>query len=102
LRTLKAIYRKIPRSTFEIEDWSKKHILNSLKINEIEVLLSLVPGTLTLDYPYIMPVWDLQHRLQAYFPEVSIYGEWESREKSYLNTIRRSTYIVTGTNIGKT
>ncbi|MFM6183856.1 MAG: glycosyltransferase family 4 protein [Dolichospermum sp.] len=102
LRTLKAIYRKIPRSTFEIEDWSKKHILNSLKINEIDVLLSLVPGTLTLDYPYIMPVWDLQHRLQAYFPEVSIYGEWESREKSYLNTIRRSTYIVTGTNIGKT
>ncbi|WP_435184078.1 glycosyltransferase family 4 protein [Cylindrospermopsis raciborskii G7] len=103
-RTSEAIYRKVkhPRSKFEIEDWLQKHILTSLKINRIDIVLSLVPGTLTVNYPYIMPVWDLQHRLQTYFPEVSINGEWENREKSYLNIIRRATYIVTGTNIGKT
>lgn len=104
-RTSEAIYRKVkhPRSNkFEIEDCLQKHILTSLKINRIDIVLSLFPGTLTVNYPYIMPVWDLQHRLQTYFPEVSINGEWENREKSYLNTIRRATYIVTGTNIGKT
>lgn len=104
LRTSKAIYKKIqhPRSKFEIEGWSKKHILNSLKINEIDLLLSLVPDTLTLDYPYIIPVWDLQHRLQPYFPEVSTDGQWDCRENSYLHTIKRATYVIAGTNTGKT
>jgi glycosyltransferase involved in cell wall biosynthesis len=101
--TLKAIYRKIkhPRSKFEIEDWLQKHILTSLKINKINIVLSFVTCTLTVDYPYIVPVLDLQHRLQSFFPEVSINGLWEAQEKIYLNTIQRATYIVTGTNVGK-
>ncbi len=101
--TSKGILKKIkhPRSKFEIEDWTQKHILNSLKSNKIDVVLSFTPGTLTVDYPYIMPVWDLQHRLQAYFPEVSIDGQWDGRENSYSKTIKRATYIITGTNIGK-
>ena len=103
LRTAKAILSKIrhPRSKFEIEGWYEKHIINLLKINQIDITLSLVPGSPVFDYPYITTVWDLQHRLQPYFPEVSISGEWDNREKSYLKMLRQAAFIITGTEVGK-
>lgn len=103
LRTAKAILSKIrhPRSKFEIEGWYEKHIINLLKINQIDITLSLVPGSPVVDYPYITTVWDLQHRLQPYFPEVSISGEWDNREKSYLKMLRQAAFIITGTEVGK-
>lgn len=103
LRTAKAILSKIrhPRSKFEIEGWYEKHIINLLKINQIDITLSLVPGSPVVDYPYITTVWDLQHRLNPYFPEVSISGEWDNREKFYLKILRRAAFIITGTEVGK-
>ena len=105
LRTAKAILSKIrhPRSKFEIEGWYEKHIINLLKINQIDITLSLVPGSPVVDYPYpyITTVWDLQHRLQPYFPEVSISGEWDNREKSFLKMLRQAAFIITGTEVGK-
>ncbi|WP_027402566.1 glycosyltransferase family 4 protein [Aphanizomenon flos-aquae] len=103
LRTAKAILSKIrhPRSKFEIEGLYEKHIINLLKINQIDITLSLVPGSPVVDYPYITTVWDLQHRLQPYFPEVSISGEWDNREKSYLKMLRQAAFIITGTEVGK-
>jgi glycosyltransferase involved in cell wall biosynthesis len=103
LRTAKAILSKIrhPRSKFEIEGWYEKHIINLLKINQIDITLSLVPGSPVVDYPYITTVWDLQHRLQPYFPEVSISGQWDNREKFYLKMLRQAAFIITGTEVGK-
>ncbi|MDB9547593.1 glycosyltransferase family 4 protein [Dolichospermum circinale] len=103
LRTAKAILSKIkyPRSKFEIEGWYEKHIINLLKINQIDITLSLVPGSPVVDYPYITTVWDLQHRLNPYFPEVSISGEWDNREKFYLKMLRQAAFIITGTEVGK-
>jgi glycosyltransferase involved in cell wall biosynthesis len=82
--------------------WQKTHLLNLLKKNQIDVTLSLVPfSCLPLEYPCIVPVWDLQHRLQPYFPEVSFSGEWENREKYYAKVLRKATLIITGTKVGK-
>jgi glycosyltransferase involved in cell wall biosynthesis len=61
----------------------------------------LTPECLTMEVPYILTLWDLQHRLQPYFPEVSKEGEWNSREGTYSQTLRRASFIITGTNIGK-
>jgi glycosyltransferase involved in cell wall biosynthesis len=99
----KAIFHKLrhPRSKFQIEEWYEKHILNLLKLNQIDVTLSLVPGCPTVNYPYITTVWDLQHRLQPYFPEVSISGEWDGRENSNSRVLRRAAFIITGTEVGK-
>jgi glycosyltransferase involved in cell wall biosynthesis len=33
--------------------------------------------------PYIATIWDIQHRLQPWFPEVSERGEWEQRDNFY-------------------
>lgn len=82
--------------------WQKIYLLKSLKKNQIDATLSLVPfSCLPLEYPCIVPVWDLQHRLQPYFPEVSLAGEWENREKHYAKILRRATLIITGTEVGK-
>jgi len=54
-----------------------------------------------IDIPYITVVWDLQHRLQPWFPEVSARGIWDIREKNYSWFLRRATAIIVGTETGK-
>ncbi len=53
------------------------------------------------DVPYVATLWDLQHRVQPFFPEVSIAGEWDKREQFYSAFLRRAAYCVTGTQAGK-
>ena len=53
-----------------------------------------------LDTPYVQVVWDLQHRLQPWFPEVSYHGEWERRETAYRSVLPRASFVVTGTRAG--
>jgi glycosyltransferase involved in cell wall biosynthesis len=51
--------------------------------------------------PYVMPVYDLQHRLQPEFPEVSADGEWERREYLYRNGTREALLILADSEVGK-
>ena len=53
------------------------------------------------DIPYIATLWDLEHRYQPFFPEVSAAGEWDAREQFYGYFLRRAAYCVTGTDVGK-
>jgi glycosyltransferase involved in cell wall biosynthesis len=46
-------------------------------------------------------VWDLQHRLQPWFPEVSSTGTWRHRENFYSEFLRRATIIIAGTEAGR-
>jgi len=46
-------------------------------------------------------VWDLQHRLQPYFPEVSAAGEWDTRELAYVWFLQRASVIIAGTLAGR-
>ncbi len=104
LETLKAIFRKLryPRSKFEIQGIGEKHILKLLNTQKIDLNLFLGwPKTAIVDVPYITIVWDLQHRLQPYFPEVSRCREWDYREDFYSKILRRATFIITGTKTGK-
>ncbi len=59
------------------------------------------PSAATMEIPYITVVWDLQHRLQPYFPEVSADAEWDMRERHYAQMLRRAAYVVAGTEAGK-
>lgn len=53
------------------------------------------------DIPYVATLWDLQHRVQPFFPEVSVAGEWDKREQFYGVFLRRAAFCVTGTRAGK-
>lgn len=55
----------------------------------------------TLDMPYIATVWDVQHLTHPWFPEVSSAWEWEYREYFNSRYLRRATYVITGTEVGK-
>jgi len=53
------------------------------------------------DIPYIHTVWDLQHRRQPFFPEVTLGGEFDRREEMYRRSLQRATYIIAANNVGK-
>ncbi|TWU41191.1 D-inositol-3-phosphate glycosyltransferase [Novipirellula aureliae] len=74
----------------------------TLKQQGIDLLYSPHPGTVSLDMPYVVTCWDLQHRMQPFFPEVSTVGwDWDSRELTYQRVLRRAAAVVTGTEQGK-
>lgn len=88
---------RYPKSQFRIVNPLEPLILKS----GVEIVWNLTPLCATLEIPYITIVWDLQHRLQPYFPEVSRDGEWDHRERVYGMRLRRAAVIITGTAVGK-
>ena len=73
----------------------------ALKNNNIDMVVFLSPAPEVVECPYIIPVWDLQHRLQPWFPEVSANGIWDRREKYSRDMLTRAAYIITGTPTGQ-
>jgi glycosyltransferase involved in cell wall biosynthesis len=67
----------------------------------VEFLWFLSHRYLPVDIPYMTIVWDLQHRLQPWFPEVSAGGEWASREKPLSWHLRRAAVVIAGTQAGQ-
>jgi hypothetical protein len=60
------------------------------------------PCSEPLSIPYIATVWDLEHRKQPYFPEVSTTGwTWSARENVYKALLPRASMVITGTFAGK-
>jgi glycosyltransferase involved in cell wall biosynthesis len=55
----------------------------------------------TLELPFITVVWDLQHRRQAFFPEVSVGGVWAARERMFSSVLQRAAMIVAGNEVGR-
>lgn len=45
----------------------------------IELMWFITPDFPEVDIPFIFTIWDMQHRLQPWFPEVSRNGEWLRR-----------------------
>jgi glycosyltransferase involved in cell wall biosynthesis len=73
-----------------------------IRVSEIDVMWFLSQTNATASVPYITTVWDLQHRRQPYFPEVSTTGwTWEERERAFGTVLPRASRIITGTETGK-
>jgi glycosyltransferase involved in cell wall biosynthesis len=45
--------------------------------------------------PYIFNIFDLQHRVQPWFPEVSDKGQFRLREGSYAEALQRAAFVIT-------
>ncbi len=58
------------------------------------------PGQV-LEMPYMVVVWDLQHRLQPWFPEVSANGNWQHRDTLYTAVLGRAAAVIVGTEVGR-
>ncbi len=68
----------------------------------IEVIWFVTPGYIEVDIPYIFTVFDLQHRLQPWFPEVSANGQWRGREEMYATAIPRASRVIAYSQVSKT
>lgn len=82
---------------------SLKHpITNRLDDLEIDLVWYLESSPWPHSRPFIITVFDLQHRKQSYFPEVSLTGwTWEEREKYYSSLLPRAAQVIVGTPTGK-
>lgn len=67
----------------------------------VEFMWFVGAEALQTDFPYMAIVWDLQHRLQPWFPEVSSHGTWRNREAFYGEYLRRATFVIAGTDAGR-
>lgn len=69
--------------------------------NGVEFMWFVGAEAVQIDLPYMAIVWDLQHRLQPWFPEVSSGGTWQQRETFYGEYLRRAAFIIAGTEAGQ-
>jgi glycosyltransferase involved in cell wall biosynthesis len=105
------ILRLINYISIEIRNNPRNQHYQSIKtpihkaIAENKIELMYYPGpygySLTLDLPYILTVWDLQHRVHPEFPEVSCNGEWKGRENLYQEAIGKAFAIIVDEEAGK-
>lgn len=103
-----SVIRKLYLYFFEYNFSCCKKIFHKLSIfqrlivkNQIELMIFFNPFHELVDSPYVTVVWDLQHRLQPWFPEVSSDGTWDYREMHYTKILQRASIIITGTKQGK-
>jgi glycosyltransferase involved in cell wall biosynthesis len=81
--------------------WSRR-IERLCRKHDVDLLWFVDPlSAEIMDGPYIATVFDLQHRLQPWFPEVSSDGQWAAREAYYETWLRRASYVITGSETGK-
>src|SRR5690349_18831722 len=52
-----------------------------LRRHRIDCIWFATPYWAETELPYVFTIWDLQHRVQPWFPEVSRRGRWEFREQ---------------------
>ncbi|PWC56251.1 hypothetical protein TSH7_28580 [Azospirillum sp. TSH7] len=70
---------------------------------KVDWLFQLQPSVTAFSalMPFVMPIHDLQHRLQPEFPEVSAYGQVAYRDYLYRNACRYATLILVESEHGK-
>ena len=72
-----------------------------LRAEGVDFVWFVGPKPLDMDLPYMAIVLDLQHRKQPWFPEVSEYSEWATRERLQAPFLRRAAAVIVGTQVGK-
>jgi glycosyltransferase involved in cell wall biosynthesis len=53
------------------------------------------------DQPFIFTIWDIQHLLQPWFPEVSARGEWERRHAYFTRHLLKATRVIVPNEAGR-
>lgn len=89
------IIRRI-RSRITKPESKAKLLLAEVKRKKIDILWFNHAGPIDVGLPYILNIFDLQHRLQPWFPEVSANGQWKHREEYWADAIRRASVVTVG------
>ncbi len=78
------------------------HAINrKLHRSKIDIVWSLEPMSFPLAIPYVTTLWDIQHRITPFFPEVSSEDDqWIKRERAVSRVLRQASLILVGTQRG--
>lgn len=66
----------------------------ALKNHHLDLFWFPTPAYFDVEMPYLATVWDIQHRVQPWFPEVSNEGQWVHREAYYSTYLRRASVVL--------
>ncbi len=76
-----------------------------VRLNRTDLIIysgiNSIPFLAGLNIPYILPVHDLQHRINPQFPELSSNGIWEEMENFYQNALPQAAAILVDSEVGK-
>jgi glycosyltransferase involved in cell wall biosynthesis len=72
-----------------------------VRLYDIDFVWFPTPSFIPVNIPYLATLWDLQHKVQPYFPEVAEKGIWESREAFNSRYLQRASIVVVGTETGR-
>ena len=76
-------------------------INRKLQRSNIDIVWSLEPMSFPLAIPYVTTLWDIQHRITPFFPEVSSADDqWIKRERAVSRVLRQASLILVGTQRG--
>lgn len=94
------------RFNFIIDKFGKfatKSIINKIKEENISIMIFLGQSFSAhfLNMPTVNIVYDLQHRINPRFPEVSKRGIWQMREYFYKKITKKSSIIIVDSEVGK-
>ena len=80
---------------------SHQRFRDEVKARKFDLLWFNHLNPIYIDVPYVLNIFDIQHRLQPWFPEVSANGQWEQREAVLKEGIQRAAIITVGSQEAK-
>tara|TARA_B100001248_G_scaffold262589_1_gene259759 strand:- start:60775 stop:61956 length:1182 start_codon:yes stop_codon:yes gene_type:complete len=95
------IKREIRRVLKQLRPNKTSPLQQAIDKHPIDLLWFATEAFEPVEVPYVYTLWDLNHRVNPYFPEVSAQGEWESRDSFYSNILPKATLVITGAQTGK-
>ena len=100
---IETLERTRPGFTEYLDRSDLERLERIIEREKLDLIWYMIPDGLPVSVPFIATVWDLEHRKQPYFPEVSgvIDWKWDERESVYSRLLPRSTLVIVGTKQGK-
>ncbi len=80
----------LPRRWVTFKAWFEQ----SLDREGIDFVWFATPAFAEPGRPYLYTLWDLQHFMQPWFPEVGAEGEWQRRQNSIWPAIARAAGVI--------
>lgn len=82
--------RNLGRRALDLPSWFE----SSVRAEGVHAVWFPTPLVEECELPFVFTVWDMQHLVQPWFPEVGAGGQWASRDAMYRRNIRRAVRTI--------
>ncbi len=102
-RVFKFIRKRLSSKSVRIRAYwqTRTKLARFLLKNKFDLVFFLGVEAEVTSVPFVVTVWDLQHRTHPWFPEVGNERAWQGREEYHKRILPRAIGVITGTQRGK-